>query len=244
MSVLILGATSPVARAVAEEYARAGHTIVLAARDHLEASRVADDLHVRYQVETFPVAFDARGTSTHEALIESIEDLVGPIAVALLAFGDMGDQDESQQDVHAARAVIETNYLGAVSLCEALAQRMLPRGEGAIIGLTSVAGDRGRAKNYVYGSAKGAFALYLQGLRNRLDRQGLQVLTVKLGFIDTRMTFDLDTPLPVASPQKAGAAIFAAQAKGADVIYYPRFWRGVMTVIRAIPEGLFKGLDI
>ncbi len=244
MSVLILGATSPVARVVADEYAQRGHFLVLAARDVDEAHRLAADLRVRHQVEAIALAFDARDTDGHPALIDAVEEAAGPIDAALLAFGYMGVQEVSEHELEEARKVIEVNYTGAASLSEALANRMVERGRGAIVGLASVAGDRGRATNYVYGSAKGAFALYLQGLRNRVAGDGVQVLTVKLGFVDTRMTFGMETPLPVASPEAAGKAIVNAQERGADVIYYPRFWRGVMAVIRAIPERVFKGLSI
>lgn len=244
MAILILGATSPIARAVAAEYAAAGHAICLAARDGDETQRIAADLAIRFGVTTANLAFDARDFDAHQALIEDAQDQVGPIDIALVAIGAMGDQQDSQQDFAAAHQVIDVNYTGAASLCEALAQTMLTRGKGTIIGITSVAGDRGRASNYIYGSAKGAFALYLQGLRNRLADDGIQVLTVKLGFVDTRMTFGMDTAIPVASPEDAAAAITAAADKGRDILYYPHFWRGIMAIIGAIPERIFKRLSL
>lgn len=244
MSFLVLGATSPIGRAVAEEYARSGLAIGLAAREVEEAERIAADLRIRYGVKAQGFAFDACDFQGHEALLDEVEALLGPIERALFATGYMGEQAESEQDFEAARRVIEVNYSGAVSLLEALARRMGERREGSIIGIASVAGDRGRASNYIYGSAKGAFALYLQGLRNRLAKQGVHVMTVKLGFVDTRMTFGMETAIPVASPKAAGAAIVGAERRGVDVFYYPRFWRGIMAVIQAIPERVFKRLSL
>ena len=244
MVALILGATSPIARAVAEGYAAQKMPVVLAARDLDEAQAVAADIAIRYQVKTWARTFDALDIDAHPAFIALIEEEAGPIEVALLAFGEMGDQHESEQDFSRARRVIEVNFTGAASLAEAIARPMSERGRGSILGISSVAGDRGRKSNYFYGSAKGAFSLYLQGLRNRLSERGVHVMTVKLGFIDTRMTFGMQTPLPIASPQDAGQAIVRAQQTGAEILYYPHFWRGVMGIIKSIPERFFKHLSI
>jgi short-subunit dehydrogenase len=244
MAVLILGATSPIARAVAEQYAAVGKSLVLAARDADEADAIASDIAIRFEVETFSRSFDALDFDEHDDFVAGVEDEAGPIEVALLAFGNMGDQEASEEDFSRAKRVIDVNYTGAASLSEAIARRMSERGEGSIIGISSVAGDRGRKSNYFYGSAKGAFTLYLQGLRNRLADDGVHVMTVKLGFVDTRMTFDLETPLPIASPEKVGQAIMRAQRRKVDTFYYPHFWRGVMGIIKAIPETIFKKLSI
>jgi short-subunit dehydrogenase len=142
------------------------------------------------------------------------------------------------------RRVIDVNFTGAASICEALAAHMTPRGTGCIVGISSVAGDRGRQSNYVYGSAKGGFTLYLQGLRNRLFKQGVHVMTVKLGFVDTRMTFGMETGIPIASPEQVSRAVVAAADRKVDAFYYPHFWRGIMTVIRAVPEKVFKRLSL
>jgi decaprenylphospho-beta-D-erythro-pentofuranosid-2-ulose 2-reductase len=244
MAVLILGATSPIARAVGDEFAARGHALCLAARDVDEARRIASDLEIRHGVLAKALAFDARDFDSHPALIDEAQRLVGPLDVALVAFGAMGDQESSQQDFRKARQVIDVNYTGAASLCEAIADKMTHTGNGTIIGITSVAGDRGRASNYIYGSAKGAFTLYLQGLRNRLAHEGVHVLTVKLGFVDTRMTFAMDTSIPVATPEATAAAIVDAADQASDVIYYPHFWRGIMAVIKSIPERVFKHLSL
>lgn len=244
MSVLILGATSRVARELAHRYAEAGHAVAVCARDLAEAERIAADLQVRHEVPALARAFDATTFESHPALVDDIEGELDPIEVAVIAFGEMGDQETSQGDFAAARKVIDINYTGAASICEALAAVMEQRGRGAIIGISSVAGDRGRQSNYVYGSAKGAFSLYLGGLRNRLFDAGVRVLTVRLGFVDTRMTYGMQTGIPIADPAAISAQIVAALDRGEDNIYLPRFWRGIMGVIKAIPEGVFKRLKL
>lgn len=244
MSVLILGATSPIARAVAVRYATEGRPVAVAARRLEEAQRIAADLAVRHQVQTRALAFDALDFDAHPAFIEAVEQELGPIELALVAFGDMGHDPQRQEDFGEAHRVIDVNYTGAVSICEALARTMAERRQGCIVGIASVAGDRGRASNYIYGSAKGAFALYLQGLRNRLFADGVHVMTVKLGFVDTRMTFGMKTKIPIASPDQVADAIVAAARHRINTFYYPPFWAGIMGVIKAIPEEVFKRLSL
>ena len=232
MSVLILGATSPIARAVAHTYAQAGYgDFYLAARQVEEAQDIASDLSVRYEIRAHAGEFHATHLTEHARLIDDVERTVGPIEVAILAFGAMGDQQQSEDDFTQAHKIIETNYSGAASICETLSQLMAPRRSGSIIVLSSVAGDRGRQSNYIYGSAKGALSLYLQGLRNRLYAQQVQVLTIKLGWIDTPMTYGLKSALPIASPQAAAQAIYKAHKSGENEIYYPPFWKGVLEIL-------------
>jgi len=244
MTVLILGATSRIAQQVGHRYAERGHAVYVAARDTTEAGRIAQDIAIRHDVPTASGTFDALAFASHRALVEHVEDALGPIEVALLAFGEMGDQSESERDFEKARRVIDINYTGSASIAEAIARAMSERERGAIIGISSVAGDRGRQSNYFYGSAKGAFTLYLQGLRNRLNAVGVQVMTVRLGFVDTRMTFGMETGIPIASPEAISEAILQHQSKGADDIYLPKFWRGIMGIIKTIPEGVFKKLSL
>lgn len=244
MTVLILGATSPIARAIGASFAARGHAIYLAARDAAEAERVAADIGLRHHVEVASGAFDALDLDAHEGFVDRVEATLGPIEVAVVAMGDMGDQAEAERDFAAAKRIFDVNFTGAASLCEAVARRLAVRGRGGIVGIGSVAGDRGRASNYFYGSAKGAFALYLQGLRNRLAKEGCHVLTVKLGFVDTRMTFALDTAIPKASPEEVGEAVARAFERGEDVMYYPRFWQAIMAAVRAIPEFRFKHMSL
>ena len=243
MSVLILGATSRIAQQVAHVYAQDGHAVYVAGRDTEEADRIAADLRVRHGVNACAGAFDATDFEGHAAFVAQVEERVGPVTIALVAFGEMGDQGASEASFEAARRVIEVNFTGAASICEALAAGMVDRG-GTVVGISSVAGERGRQSNYFYGSAKGGFTLYLQGLRNRLHRHGVHVMTVKLGFVDTRMTFGMASGIPFASPAAVAQAIQAAERRKVDVLYYPPFWRGIMGVIRAIPEQVFKRLSL
>ncbi len=248
MPVLILGATSRIAQAIAAEYAAAGETLYLAARDADEAERIAADLRIRHSATATAAAFDARDFDSHPALIAAAAEVMGGIDIAIVAFGETGEQSESESDFRKALAVIEVNYTGAVSVCEALAGYMAAHAtenrSGVIAGISTVAGDRGRRSNYFYGSAKGGFSLYLQGLRGRMHRHGVHVMTAKLGFVDTPMTYGLKTRIPIASPEAAARAIVRGVRGRKDTLYYPRFWRFVMFAVKAIPERLFKRLSL
>ncbi len=244
MTVLILGATSRIAQQVGHRYAEEGHAVYVTARDAAEAELVAADIAIRHEVPTGFGAFDALDMPSHRRFIAEVEECLGPIEVALVAFGEMGDQEESQRDFGMARQVIDINFTGAASICEAIAERMEERGRGAIIGLSSVAGDRGRQSNYIYGSAKGAFTLYLGGLRNRLTKSAVQVLTVRLGFVDTRMTYGMKTGIPIADPTDISRRILRHQQRGSDSVYLPGFWWLIMTIICLIPERIFKRLSL
>jgi len=242
MTTAIFGATSRIARELARRYAERGEAVIVLTRDAAEGQAIAADLRVRTGQAAVAERFDATDVHGAPALVQRLEAAHGPITTAVLAFGEMGDQAEAQRDPDAFAAVVAANFTGAAALAEALAAAMTTRGGGQIAAIGSVAGDRGRQSNYAYGSAKGALALYLEGLRNRLTVQktGVHVLTVKLGFIDTRMTWGLATKIPIASPEAASRAIVRALDQRRNTIYYPPFWRAVMGMIRAIPEAGFK----
>ena len=242
MIAVIFGATSVVGQKLALEYGRQGFDVALAGRDLEEIEHIAADVAVRREVQTWAFRFDAEETDTHGEIVREIESMAGPIEVACLVFGDMGDQSEPAQP-EALRKIVEVNFLGAATLAEALAQTMSTRSQGSIVGISSVAGDRGRQKNYHYGSAKGAFTLFLQGLRNRLFADNVHVLTVRLGFVDTRMTYGQESPIPSADPTEIATAIYRAQQNGEEDIYLPRFWKGIMGIIKTIPERYFKRLN-
>lgn len=243
-TVLVLGATSPIARAIAREYARGGARVALGARDQDEAGRLAADLRVRFGVASQAYPFDARRFGEHPDFVRRVIADNGPIDVAVVAFGDLGDRRRSIEDFEAARAVLETNYVGTASVCEALARDMGRQGHGTIVGIGSVAGDRGRYSNYFYGSAKGGMALYLQGLRARMYHEGVHVMTVKPGFVDTPMTWGLRGRVPIASPEAFARAVARSVELRSDVLYFPWFWRWVMAVVRAVPESRWKKLKI
>ncbi len=243
MQVLILGANSDVAYATAQQFASTLRAdLYLASRDLELLEKKAGDLQIRYAVKARAMAFDAADTATHKAFYESLDPKPDGV---ITAFGYLGDQTLAQTDFDEALKVIQTNFIGAASILEIVAADFQRRGQGFIIGISSVAGDRGRQSNYFYGAAKGALSIYLSGLRNRLSKHRVRVITVLPGFIQTKMTQSLTLPaLLTARPEQVAADIFAAYHKSKDVVYTRWFWRWIMAVIKAIPESLFKRLSL
>ncbi len=242
-TVLILGATSAIARATAAAFAARGAALYLASRDLGELRRIAADLHLRHGVEVQYGLFDAEATGSHEAFFNSVVEAMPQLSGVVLAFGYLGDQ-QAARDFCVGEKIIASNFTGAASILSYCASYFEPLKRGFIIGISSVAGDRGRQSNYVYGAAKGALSLYLQGLRNRLYASGVRVITVKPGFVDTAMTYGMPGLFLVATPQSIGERIVRALGKPADVVYLPWFWRYIMLIIRHIPEPLFKRLKL
>ena len=239
--VLILGAASDIARAAARAYAAGGRPIVLAGRRPEALEATAADLRIRYGVAVQVRAFNVLATD-HDAFLAALDPAPGTVVCAV---GMLGEQKCSEADPTTADLVMRSNYNGPASALEAAARLMERRGGGVVVGIGSVAGDRGRASNYVYGSAKAGFDAYLSGLRNRLARKGVHVVTVKPGFVDTKMTAGMNLPkLLTASPERVARAIVAAEARGSDVVYVLPVWRVIMLVIRTLPERVFKRLSL
>ena len=241
-SVLILGARSDIGLATARAFAAKGHPVQLAARraETLEDDRA--DIALRHGVEVTLHEFDALAPTTFEPFLDGLPALPG---IAVSAIGLMGAQEENERDADAAARVLRSNFEGPAIILAHLANRMETRGEGTLVGISSVAGERGRATNYVYGAAKAGFTAFLSGLRNRLAKKGVHVVTVLPGFVNTAMTAGMDLPEKLtAEPDEVGRAIVAAVEKGRDVIYVRRVWQGVMAVIRNIPEPVFKKMKI
>jgi short-subunit dehydrogenase len=242
---LVLGASSAIARAFARAAAAEGADIVLAGRDRDDLDKSAGDIALRSGRRATVLDFDALDYASHEAAITRAREAAGTGTLNIfLAFGTMPPQAEIDRDARLAFRTIESNYVGAVSILQAAAPVLEAQKRGAVVALSSVAGDRGRIKNYVYGSAKAGLSAYLQGLRARLFRSGVSVTTVKPGFVDTAMTFGLPGLFLVASPHAVARACLAAAQKGREEIYFPFFWWGIMTIIRNIPERIFKRLSI
>jgi short-subunit dehydrogenase len=240
--VLILGARSDIGLAVAHAFAERGHPVQLAARgaDGLEAKKT--DLALRHGVPVTLHDFDALATEGHAAFVDALPELP---EIAVCAVGYMGDQSTNEQDPQAAAQVLRSNFEGPASILATLANRFEQRGTGCLVGISSVAGDRGRATNYVYGSAKAGFSAFLSGLRNRLARKGVHVVTVLPGFVATRMTEGMDLPEKLtAQPEEVAEAIANAVSKRRNVIYVRPIWWLVMLIIRNIPEALFKKMSI
>lgn len=240
--VLILGARSDIGKAVAHAFAALGHPIQLAARgvDNLETDRA--DIAVRHNVEVTLHAFDALDTGSHAAFVDGLPALP---ETAICAVGLMGEQADNERDLEMAAQVMRSNYEGPASILSVLANRFEDRGHGALVGISSVAGLRGRATNYVYGSAKAGFTAFLSGLRNRLAKKGVHVVTVLPGFVATQMTEGMDLPEKLtAAPAEVGDAIVAAVTKKRNVVYVRRIWQLIMGIICNIPEPVFKKLKL
>jgi len=241
----ILGATSTIARAVSRRMAERGAALYLAARDEDEIERIGRDLRVRTGAEVAWGSFDATDPETHAEVFDAAEASLGELDGAIVAVGLLGDAEQAQRDADYARRIIDVNYTGVVGLLTEAANRFEAQGHGLIAAFSSVAGDRGRASNYVYGSAKAGLSAYLQGLRARLYGSGVHVLTVKPGPVDTAMTFGMDDPPPLmADPETVAADVVEAIEREADVLYTPGIWRVIMGVIRAIPEAVFKRVGV
>jgi short-subunit dehydrogenase len=207
--------------------------------------RTAADLRLRYEVHAEPVNFDALDFASHPAFFEEcLKRAGGALAGVVLCHGYMTEQQTAQQDFAEARRMIDTNYTSAVSVLNLCANYFEQRRSGFICALSSVAGDRGRQSNYIYGSTKAALDAYLEGMRVRLAKAGVQVLTVKPGFVDTRMTWGLKGMFLVASPDKVARDVWRAIRKRRDVIYTPWFWGGIMAIIRRIPRFIFKRMKM
>jgi decaprenylphospho-beta-D-erythro-pentofuranosid-2-ulose 2-reductase len=240
MKILLLGATSPIARALAMRFAERGARIYAAARDAAEVPRVAADIAVRSGAGALWGIFDAADFASHREFLERAIRELGGLDGVLLCFGTLGHEARALTDPGEALSLVNQNYAGAVSILTLAARYLEEQGRGFIVVLGSVAGVRGRARNYVYGSAKGGLHLFTQGLRARLSRQGVHVMTVILGTVDTRMTWGREGTLLTVAPERAAASIFRAWEKKRDVVYVPWFWRPIMGVVMMIPERLFK----
>jgi hypothetical protein len=237
-TVMILGGTSGIGRAIAHNYAARGYAIQLAGRDQATLEENARDLTVRHGVIVTVHLIDAMELATHATFVGNIEPLPDTVVCAI---GAMKTQEETERDPDEAELVMCSNFNGPAHILGFFANRFAERRAGLIIGISSVAGDRGRAKNYVYGSAKAAFTAFLSGLRARLVSTGVRVITVKPGFVHTRMTDGMTLPpLLTASPEEVAAAISKADRSRRDVVYVRPIWRLVMAIICALPEPIFK----
>ncbi|MGJ8586039.1 MAG: SDR family oxidoreductase [Marinosulfonomonas sp.] len=240
---IILGATSSIARAFARRVAEKGDAVFLAGRDKEDLKNTASDCAERGAPLAEVVSFDARDPSGYAAIIKRLEKEEGQINAAVFV-GSMPEQSAIDEDPALIAGVINDNFTGPTQFLQALAPVMEARGGGTVVGVGSVAGDRGRLSNYVYGASKAGFHTYLSGLRNRLTRSGGHVVTVKPGMVDTAMTWGMDGLILVAPPEKVADDILKAVKKKKNVIYTPFFWRYIMMIIRSVPEPIFKKLSI
>ncbi|HEX4923764.1 MAG TPA: SDR family oxidoreductase [Bdellovibrionales bacterium] len=244
MNVIIVGATSAIAQAAAREFAARGCTLYLIARNAQKLGLVAADLKTRSGREVQTRVLDLCETAAHPALLAEAERTMGPADVFLVAHGVLGDQARAIQSYETARGILEANFLSVVSMLTSVSNVFEARRSGTIAVISSVAGDRGRQSNYVYGVSKGAVSIFLQGLRNRLAKSNVHVVTIKPGFVDTPMTAAFKKGLLFASADTVGRGVVRAILKKKDVVYVPGFWRLIMIVICLVPERIFKRLSL
>lgn len=240
--VLIIGAKSDIAKATAKEYAKHGHNLYLAARNSNDLKEFANDIEVRTQRKVKLIELDILDYESHQDVFDNLDEK--PLGV-ISAVGYLGDQDKAQTDFTEAHQIMNTNYTGIVSLINIIADDFAKRKSGFIIVISSVAGDRVRKSNYIYGSSKAALTAYLSGLRNRLYGSQVHVMTVKPGFVATKMTAELDLPKALmAQPEEVAKDIYNAQQNEKSVLYTKWIWRWIMLVIRSIPEFQFRKMNI
>jgi decaprenylphospho-beta-D-erythro-pentofuranosid-2-ulose 2-reductase len=238
--ILIIGAASDIGRAIAHEYARNGYNLYLAARNIKKIRDDAADLKIRYRVMVEPYELDVLEYYSHEKFYAALPEI--PLGVICVA-GYLGDHDKAKMDLTELRKIIDTNFTGCISLLNICAREFEKRKQGFIVGISSVAGDRGRQTNYYYGSAKAGLTAFLSGLRSRLYRSNVSVLTVKPGYVYTKMTEGMNLPgILTAYPSHVASRIYKAQQKKKNIIYIKSIWRPIMLIIIHMPEIIFKRL--
>jgi short-subunit dehydrogenase len=242
--VLVIGATSAIAQAAMRHFAAAGDDLFLVARNADKLQAIANDIEVRGGRRIATATLDATDCKRHEALIDEAVRRLGGLDTVLIAYGALAEQASCQSSFEMTRQAFESNALSVISWLTHLAQRFEQQGYGTLCVITSVAGDRGRQSNYVYGAAKAAVNVFMQGLRNRLHASAVQVLTVKPGLVDTPMTAAFAKGLLWSTPEVVGRGIYKAIQKKRQVVYLPSFWYPIMLLIRAMPEAIFKRLRL
>lgn len=243
-NILIIGATSAIAKATLRLYAEQNHNLFLVARNESLLQTIAEDAKIRgaNQVESF--ACDLAVLTGHTTLLENVTTSYPKLDIVLIAHGTLPTQTECEKSVQNTLQEININAISTISLLTLLANTFEKQKSGSIAVITSVAGDRGRQSNYVYGAAKGMVSTFLQGLRNRLNDSDVQVLDIKPGFVDTPMTADFKKGALWAQPEQIAHSILKAIDKKRNTLYTPWFWWGIMLIIRNIPEFIFKKLKL
>jgi len=242
--ILIMGATSAIAEATAKIWAKEGHQLYLMSRNQSRLDTLAGDLVVRGAHRVDVMTFDANQIEDHQRMIDiAIQQLDG-IDIVLIAYGTLSNQVACEQDIHLFLQEFNTNAVSMMSILMHLANRFEAQKKGTIAVITSVAGDRGRQSNYVYGAAKAAVSVFLQGLRQRLYKSGVHVLTIKPGFVDTPMTQAFKKGLLWSSPDVVAQLIVEAIASNRHILYAPKYWFLIMQLVKSIPERYFKRVKL
>ena len=243
--IVIFGATSAIAYEAAKLYAKQGCDICLIARDSSKLAILQQDMSTRYPASnSMTIQLDMNHIEQHKETIKKVIKTFKTIDIAIIAHGTLSNQQACQNSVDELMQEYQTNCLSYLSLLSLLGNYFEKQQKGSIVAITSVAGDRGRQSNYVYGSAKAAVTAFLSGLRGRLAKKNVHILTVKPGFVDTPMVAHLEKNFLFAKPEKIALDIRKAINKRKQVIYTPGFWRWIMLVIKLIPESIFKSMKI
>ncbi|HUQ67228.1 MAG TPA: SDR family oxidoreductase [Flavitalea sp.] len=241
-TALILGAASDMAIAIAEKFATEGYNIQLAARNVTRLEPMQSDLAIKYNSRVSIHEFDALAFDTHQSFFNELQPKPD---VTVCVFGYLGDNIKAASDWNEAIKIIHSNYTGAVSVLNVIARYYLSQNKGVIAGISSVAGERGRQSNYLYGSAKAGFTAYLSGLRNSLYHKGVHVVTIQPGFVYTKMTENIALPkLLTAKTDEVADAVYSGVTKKTNVVYVKWFWRYIMMIIKNVPEFMFKKLKL
>lgn len=241
--IAIVGATSAIAQATARIFAKRGDALFLIARDEEKLKTVVEDLRVRGGGPVGYMIADANDIDRHQEQFDKAVATLGGLDTVLIAHGVLGNQADDEKDYQRIKDVVQTNFLSVTSMVTILAGLFEKQGSGTIAVISSVAGDRGRKSNYVYGTSKAAVSTFLQGVRGRLVQSGVKVITIKPGFVDTPMTADLPKGALFASADKVGRGIVKAIDKGKEVVYLPSIWWPIMFIVRHVPERIFKKLN-
>ena len=240
--ILVLGASSDIGINVAKKFAQEGFDIQLAGRASHNLEDECSNLSIRYNVNAHFYELDALDINSHENFVRSLPKLPN---VVISAIGLLGEQSESEIKIKKNLTGIRTNFEGVVSLFSIFANYFIERGNGTLIGISSVAGDRGRASNYIYGSAKAGLNAFLSGLRNRLYPYGVDVITLKTGFVRTKMTSHIDLPKGLTiNSYRVANSIYLAYKYKKNIIYVKPIWRYIMKLIQLIPESIFKKMKL
>jgi decaprenylphospho-beta-D-erythro-pentofuranosid-2-ulose 2-reductase len=243
-TILIIGATSAIAQATARRFAVEGARFFLVGRDASKLAAVADDLRVRGAADAETYVLDVNEFEKHAAMIEAATTALGTLDAVLIAHGTLGDQSAAETLVVETLREWSTNATSVIALLTLLANTFERQRHGTIAVISSVAGERGRRSNYIYGATKAALNVFLEGLRGRMHAAGVAVVTIKPGFVDTPMTAAFAKNFLFASPERVGHDIHRAMTRGTAVIYTPWFWRYIMLLVRLIPEPVFRKLPI
>lgn len=242
--IFVLGGASSIGHETCRLWASEGAKMFLVDRDAARLDACAQDLRARGAAAVECASLDLTDTSRHADLFESAEKFLGGIDVVFFAYGILGDQSAGAASYEETRRMLDINLLSPIALLTLAANKLESGGSGVIAAISSVAGDRGRQSNYIYGTAKGGLSIFLQGLRNRLAAKGVHVLTIKPGFVDTPMTAAFKKGPLFVGPSVIARGIVRAVEKRRNVVYLPWFWLPIMLVIRHIPEAIFKKLKL